>query len=299
MQEEETSFSMPERNLVRKGLEFILYSNLLIAIAASAQVVLTYTLFSLPPNWRLVWIELSSTLLFYNLALYLSLPKNGETKFPRTRWVLQHPVLFYGFSTVAFLIFSCQFLGLNAELQWGFAGIGFVALLYIFPFFKTKNKWINLRSMPYAKVFFIAFIWTASTFYLPFLESRISVKQVGFDVFLLGLHRFIFLMMCTIPFDMRDVKTDQYYKLKTLPVFFGEKKTMTFVHLLGIVHIVMSFMLDIPDTYKWALVLSDLFLLFVFDLWVLTKHSYNSTFIFDFLLIVQFAIVFFGAVYLS
>lgn len=299
MYEEEIRFSMPKQHLFRKGLEFILYSNLLIATAAAAQVVLTYTLFSLPHNGRLVWIEFSSTLLFYNLALYLSLPKNGETKFPRTRWVLQHPVLFYGFSTGAFLIFSYQFLGLDADLQWGFAGVGFAALLYIFPFFKTKNKWINLRSMPYTKIFFIAFIWTASTFYLPFLDSRFSVKQVGFDVFLLGLHRFIFLMMCTIPFDMRDVKTDRYYKLKTLPVFFGEKRTMTFVHLLGAVHIVMSFMLDIPDAYKWTMVLADLLLLFIFDLWALRKHSYNSTFVFDFLLIVQFAAVFFGAVYLS
>ena len=299
MHDEEIRFSMPKKTLLRKGLEFTLYSNLLIAIAAGSQMILTYSLFSLPYNPQLVWIELSSTLLFYNLALYLSLPKNGETKFPRTRWVLQHPVLFYGFSTIAFLIFSYHFLGLDADLQWGFVGIGFVALLYVFPFFKMKNKWINLRSMPYTKVFFIAFIWTASTFYLPFLESRLSIKQSGLDVFLLGLHRFIFLLMCTVPFDMRDIKTDQYYKLKTLPGLFGEKRTMTFVHLLGLVHILMSFMLDIPDAYKWTLVLFDLFLLFVFDLWVLTKHSYNSTFIFDFFLIAQFVAVFFGAVYLS
>lgn len=276
---------------MKNGIQFVLYTNLLVAAAAGAQMVLSYKLFVLPPNTKLVWVEFSSTLLFYNLALFLSLPKKTTSVFARTNWVLKHPVVFYTLSVSALLIFIYHTLALDRGLQIALFIIGLGAALYVMPVFHIHGKRVNLRSIPYVKVFYISLIWTVSTYCLPLLDSKMSITMRSTEQILLGIHRFVFLVLCTLPFDLRDVKSDIQYGLKTLPVLLGRRGIIRLMHILVLLHIILTFLLGIEAAQKWGFILVDILLLFVFDYWVFKKQDYISVFILDFILVLQLVIV--------
>jgi len=276
---------------MKNGIQFVLYTNLLVATAAAAQMILSYKLFVLPPNIKLVWVEFSSTLLFYNLALFLSLPKKTTSVFARTNWVLKHPIVFYSLSVSALLIFIYHTLALPKDIQIALFIIGLGAALYVIPVFRIQGKRVNLRSIPYVKVFYISLIWTVSTYYLPLLDSRVSVTMGFVDQVFLGIHRFVFLVLCTLPFDLRDVKSDTHYGLKTLPVLLGRRGIIRLMHILMFLHIIFTFLLGIEAAQKWGFILVDVLLLFVFDYWVFKKQDYISVFILDFILVLQLMIV--------
>lgn len=77
----------------------------------------------------------------------------------------------------------------------------------------------TLREIPFLKVFIIAFIWTAVTFGLPFIESATPFEydvQLYFEI----LERFCWILLLLIPFEIRDYNYDRQ-QLKTLATVFG------------------------------------------------------------------------------
>lgn len=121
-----------------------------------------------------------------------------------------------------------------------------LAILYILP---LKNG-RSLRQIPFLKIFIIASTWIWVTGYLP-----VWLSGAGMDVetSLFLTHRFLFIFAITIPFDIRDVYTDQISHVQTLPSYYGIERSKDWAAGL----LVASFLVLLPlfflDLIRWEM----------------------------------------------
>jgi 4-hydroxybenzoate polyprenyltransferase len=97
----------------------------------------------------------------------------------------------------------------------------------VIPFLgRTKEKkGLRLRDLNWIKIFLIAIVWAYVTVILPILE----VRAVQWADLLILLERMVFIFMITLPFDIRDLKVDDFNNVKTIPAVYGIPKTMQLV----------------------------------------------------------------------
>ncbi|WP_410219829.1 hypothetical protein [Pedobacter sp.] len=226
-------------------LDFLLFSNLFIAICAAAQALVTYHLLKLEPNLYIVGFVFCSTLLIYNLSMVLSKPMHPEqSPFRRVRWIFGHYkfiVFITILSGVCLIPLGLFYLDIKGKLLMAF--LGGLSFAYNLPLIRLKNKKIGLRNLPGIKLFLIALVWSFSCVLLPITEAesdpRIHISWI--TTTLLVVKRFLFVCAITIPFDIRDLFQDKIYELKTIPVILGEKKAWIFCQALLILYIVLLF----------------------------------------------------------
>ncbi len=277
-------------------IDFLLFSNLFIALAAVAQLALTYRLLGLPAPTYLLAFICCSTLLVYNLSMLLVKPVAPQNSvFKRVRWIFKHlrlqisVTLVAAISVVALALF---YLSIPAILLMSFVGL--IALAYNYPLFKIKQQQIRIRNLPGLKLFLIALVWTLSCVLLPMVEVgyKYGISIPTNEILLLLTQRFLFICALTIPFDIRDLFEDNLYHLKTIPVILGERKTIIFCQLLLAGALILMFL------FTKNLNLANIGLSFTFILtgWLifkakLKKNEYYYFFFLDGMLILQFLVL--------
>lgn len=99
------------------------------------------------------------------------------------------------------------------------AALGFIAsVMYVY--LPGKNK--SLRSFPISKIVLVGLTWAIVTLAIPALDAGSSFSDSSFQ--LMFLERLIFVILITLPFDIRDLLRDGL-KEKTLPMVLGEGGT--------------------------------------------------------------------------
>lgn len=228
-------------------LDFLLFSNLFIAICAVAQGLVTYHLLNVKPDRYILAIIFFGTLGVYNFSMLLSKPKNPESsKFVRVRWIFSHHRLIISITLISVLCLvplGLLYLSIEAKLLMIFTAL--LALGYNIPFLTLNNQKIGLRNIPGIKLFLIALVWSVSCVLLPVveLEHNYQINISSAETLLLVAKRFMFIAAITIPFDIRDLFQDKLYALKTIPVMLGEKKAYIFCQflLLGYLALLLLF----------------------------------------------------------
>lgn len=278
---------------IKRASRLLVYTNLLVALAAAAQMALTYLLLDLPIQVPLIMVEFFSTLLFYNFTLYLSLPKKAtQTPFARTNWIFQNRISFISISILTIVLLVYYALQLRFYTQVFLGIIGLVSALYAYPIFKYRGEKVNLRSVPYTKVFFITIIWLMSTFWLPIFDSQIAGEiSATHNLPIRSIHRFLFLLICTLPFDLRDAKADTLYGMKTFSTQLGIKNSILLINTLLILHGFLSLYLDVSTNIIIALLLTDVLLFSIFNLWIKKRKDYLLYYLMDFFLVLQLLVV--------
>lgn len=227
-------------------LDFLLFSNLFIAICAVAQGLVTYHLLKAKPSEYVLAFLFFSTLLIYNLAVLLSKPKEPQNSpFKRVRWIFAHHRLTISttlISALCLIPLGLLYLSFEAKLLMVFVGL--LAVAYNIPFLTLNGKKIGLRNIPGIKLFLIAFVWASSCVLLPIveLESVTSTHKINVplsETVLLVAKRFLFICAITVPFDIRDLFQDKLYELKTIPVVLGEKKAWIFCQALLAIYLLL------------------------------------------------------------
>ncbi|WP_293298445.1 hypothetical protein [Pedobacter sp. UBA4863] len=224
-------------------LDFLLFSNLFIAVCAVAQALVTYHLLNAQPSNYVLAFVFCSTLLVYNLSMLLSKPKEPQkSPFKRVRWIFSHHRLTISITLIAILcIIPLGLLYLSFEAKLLMAFIGIISIAYNLPFLSINNKKIGLRNIPGIKLFLISFVWAISCVLLPIveLESTHQIVVPLSETVLLIAKRFLFICAITVPFDIRDLFQDKLYELKTIPVMLGEKKAWIFCQALLVAYLVL------------------------------------------------------------
>jgi 4-hydroxybenzoate polyprenyltransferase len=217
-------------------LDFLLFSNLFIAICAVAQGLITYHLLKIPPDKYVLAFVFFATIGLYNFSMLLAKPKKPEeSPYKRVRWIFSHHRMIISITLIAMLCLVPLFLlylSIESKLLMLFTGL--VAVGYNIPFLSLNNQSIGLRNIPGIKLFLIAMVWAVSCVLLPIMELQHSheLNIAPGDTLLLVFKRFLFIAAITVPFDIRDLFQDKLYALKTIPVMLGEKRAYIFCQFL-------------------------------------------------------------------
>lgn len=279
---------------IKRFFYISIYINLLIALAAVAQAALTYLHFSEHINPYILCIEGCATMLLYNFAFILAKPKDPQSSpYARSRWVFRHEGLIWSsmllcVGLLGFVLFKVH---VATVIYLGFVGL--VSISYSLPILNYQGKRGGLRLLPGVKIFHIALVWTLSTAGLPLVEMMASGKVM--DWYLAGYHfglRFLFLLICTLPFDIRDIRQDAYYHLKTLATLLGKERASSLCYLIVLLHTILLLGAPYAPYLKTGLIVSNLLVLLVLRLLVFRrKDHYHYVYLLDYALIVQLLVV--------
>lgn len=230
---------------LRGSIDFLLFSNLFIALCAVAQGFVTYQLLGVKPEKYILGLLFFSTLAQYNFCILLTSPGEPQkSKFRRVKWIFSHYRFMISVTIVSFLSLIPLLFFLSAPSQVLLFFLGIISIAYGLPIFSFHEKRFGLRNIPGIKLFLIAMVWSLSTVLLPILEleaTHVFHTSTG-DTILLVAKRFLFIAAITVPFDIRDLFEDRSSALKTIPVVLGEKKALIFCQVLLIAYLILLFL---------------------------------------------------------
>ena len=131
-------------------------------------------------------------------------------------------VIFIGLSSFTYAALGLVFLA------------GILVLLYSIPLSKKRKNFRALRGL---KIHLVALAWLIITFYLPLVFSE--AVDLDNSIFL-TVQRYVFVLVATLPFEIRDLNSDEF-QLSTLPQKFGVRNTKLLGVILIIFHLSISF----------------------------------------------------------
>lgn len=109
-----------------------------------------------------------------------------------------------------------------------------LSCLYAIPVFPGFR---NLRSFGLLKIIIVGLVWTMLSYVNPLFPFDLLSPT---DLFILGIQRFIWMMLLMIPFEIRDMAVDPP-QLKTLPKRIGIKGA----HTLGWIGVVLLMLMSV------------------------------------------------------
>ena len=216
-------------------------------------------------NYYVLTFLFSSTIVVYNFIKYAStLPyyffvNNAPIK------TIQILSFFMGF----FLLYSLFFLSLEA-LFFGFI-LFLICILYVFP---INHSISNFRNRSKIKIFLVAICWSGSTVIFPFIES--NSKDYG-DLILLFVQFFLFVIVYTMPFEIRDLKYDSN-DLKTIPQIYGINNSKYISYVLIFIFISISVFSNGRSVDLISDLLISLILIFITHITKENQTKYFSSF---------------------
>ena len=127
-----------------------------------------------------------------------------------------------------FILFFITFFFTNINLFIFSFFLIIGGLLYTIYFKKITKKILSFKNI------YVALFWSLIIF-VPFFYYKLE-----FNYFFVIFFLFIFIrwIVNSVFFDIKDVKDDSIKKLKTIPVFFGKKKTINYLNLINFISII-------------------------------------------------------------
>ena len=233
------------KKILQPVFDFILFSNIFMALCAVAQGLVTFFLIGSKPVYSVLGLLFTSTLGVYNFSILISKPQKSENSpYARERWFFGHYRLMVTITIVCILSLLPLFVLISTESRLLLIFLGVISFAYSLPLFSLGDKKFGLRNIPGLKQFLITLVWTMSTVLLPLMESQhLHLGTVSMrDTTLLIAKRFLFIGALTVPFDIRDLFQDRQSGLKTVPVVWGEKNAYLFCQVLLAGYIVLLFL---------------------------------------------------------
>ncbi len=202
---------------IMKGL---VYANVFITIAAVASYCLFSQLQQRISNTNELCVVFLGTFLSYNLCIFTLQPDSKSPKF-QFLWHYQLPLkVIWWFAAIILVYFLNQLPTYQLLYLLHLSGIAF---FYTIPLHQKA-----LRNIPYLKIFLVAYVWASVTVFFPSLQFSINNWILFFG-------QFLFVTAITLPFDLRDIHTDQAQGLRTIAQGIGTRPTiyMALACLLG------------------------------------------------------------------
>ena len=267
------------------------YSNLWIALNATAQVVQTPWLldgeFILSPSAGFVFF---GTLFIYALhrssGLKQVAPFTGSGRYQIISRYKGHIQVYALLGLAGAAVF---FWLLPGPVRWPLLLPGALALGYVIP---LGNNGKRLRDLHFVKIFLIALVWAWLTVWLPAAEQGRSLEP---GLWRMLLERTLFIFAITLPFDIRDMQIDRHTQVKTLPVALGVRAAIAMGMAALLIMLAMVW-LNVrsgfyPAAALPALGLSALVSAVLIYFATRVAHDYYFTGLLDGMMIVQFGLV--------
>ncbi len=192
----------------------IVYSNLWVGLSVAALSTLSFLRYD---DWDFNYVALClfSTLAFYGYARWVETAnlKHISDQSIAT-WTQRNQNFVVSISLLSGLISVFFWWNLPMIIKWWFAATSVFSSLYTLPAVFNKK---GVRYLAGVKLIFIALVWTIVTVTIPYQIMEVEWSSVAF---IQHLERFAFILALTIPFDIRDARTDSS-DLLTLPMWLG------------------------------------------------------------------------------
>lgn len=266
----------------RQLIDYVLFSNIYIAICATLLAIATQVKFNLAFDYSLLILIFASSLFSYQVHRIVDLkqrPKNNPT--PVIKWSYNHAFTINAstFLSAAIILYCIPLLSWYQLIILFFTGL--ITILYSVP---INNK--RLRNIGISKIFWVAFVWANVTVLLPLIHSSIPPSTLIYEWF----ERFIFIFCITIPFDLRDIDFDKKEGLITIPILIGSKKSIQLS--VGLIIILAITNLIFHQLTFWQISLFFLLLIPVIQKSFPKKTDYYYTGLVDGTMILYFLFVF-------
>jgi 4-hydroxybenzoate polyprenyltransferase len=284
------------KKLLKPVFDFLLFSNVFMALCAVAQALITFHLIGSRPLYTVTALLFTSTIGIYNFCILISKPKQPDkSPYFRIRWFFSHNRLMVTITIVSILSLVPLFFLISTESRLLLIFLGIISFAYGLPIFSLGDQKFGLRNIPGLKPFLITLVWTLSSVLLPILEAQeMHLTDISMrDTTILIAKRFLLIGALTVPFDIRDLFEDRKLGLRTIPVIWGEKKAYLFCQamLAGYIILLFIFKNNGFSVDFWALSLTAIlagWLIFKSE-W--EKNEYYYFFYLDGVLILQYVVL--------
>lgn len=200
-------------------MKHIVYGNWWIALCAAALTQLAYhVLGGVGISVALVVFVFGATLVVYNLNMLSGLDalRTSGTTSLRHKWCMAHERAMQVYLVLGAAMAIVSFFFLSLRTWWLLAPAAMVALLYVLPVVRGAK----LREIGLWKIFLIATVWSVVTVGLP--AAQMEHWPPTLPLASLCLERALFVFAITVPFDIRDLRTDAHRGVRTLPSVLGQ-----------------------------------------------------------------------------
>lgn len=284
-----------KKNSIQLFLLRLAHSNGYVALPILAITISTYmTIGSYQFYGNYIAFIFFSTLFLYPLhrliGLHLTIPvaysqaQKSVSKKPN----IARASVIIGFLGTLFYSFH-----LSIEVIQLLIPLSLVAITYSLPLIPTNNGWKRLRDIPGLKIYAISIVVTLTTSSIPLLLIH---KLESIDILLLGIQRFLFILAITIPFDVRDVRIDQKWALRTIPIILGSKKALLLSKTLLIITPVITFyqffttdMLHLGVCF--AITLSHIWAIYIIEKFKKYNAPLFNAYLLEGIMVFQFAVI--------
>lgn len=221
---------------IRDIVNLLIYGGGFIGLCASCITALSFELTGqAEQNLPYIFLIGAATAALYALHRVVGLNKTVHLKTSERFSIIRKYQFHIRVYTVIWAMIS---LSLLASFNLSFLLLllpgGIIAFTYVIPFLSGGRR---LRDLGWAKIVMIGFSWTWLTAVIPlgyFTEASIQMIVIH------GLERMLFIMLLTIPFEIRDLHLDRSVGLITIPEKLGRKRTSRIAIILCIAVIFLS-----------------------------------------------------------
>ena len=217
--------------MIKRILDFIVYSNFFIAACALVFTYETFWLLHLPTslNWYLLLIFLCTTFVYSLHYFVKSTKQKNDTRLVwcrANRKLLQLIILVSFLLIAAGVVYHFKSIFITGgdfnyrNLAW-FIVIPLLSLAYSHPLNPWNKK--SLRQIGWLKMASLSFIWSFTTVILPvlMLPDPITGIVVNKYALVLFLNRFFFIASLSLLFNINDFEEDKQDNIKTIAVVLG------------------------------------------------------------------------------
>lgn len=214
--------------------DFYINSSIHVALAVVSLSWLTLLEFQVSNDKIILYFIFFASITGYNFVKYFGLAKFHYRSLANWLKFIQIFSL-VSFASMCFFAFQIHF-----KTYIYLAGLGLITFLYAIPFLPKRflyDEKQNLRSVGGIKIYVIAFVWSGVTVFIPLVNNGSVISE---EVFITALQRFIFVVVLTLPFEIRDLKFDSL-RLATIPQTIGEGWTKIFGVVLLLIFYTLEF----------------------------------------------------------
>jgi len=275
-------------NCLKRIFEFYIFSNIHVALAGFCITKVTLLKYGYSESLTPLFVALSIIVSYNFIRLY-------EIKLNRINWLKKWffkyklQLLILSFIAILGLVYCVFYTNFNKQSIYILLPFIFMTFFYVIPLFKIGKMEVSFRNFPAIKILSIAISWAGVSVFFPLFEVGYNFNN---SVYLEFVQRIFFVLAITLPFDIRDVRTDPKI-LKTLPQLVGiETSKLIGIGFLsifvGIDYFKQSIsQIEIVITISIAII-SGLFLLFSSE----NKSRYYTSFWVESIPIIWFALIY-------
>jgi hypothetical protein len=245
---------------------FYINSSLHVALAVYSFVRITEFYFNLPYNEPLSYFIFYGTITGYNFVKYAGIAGLHHLSLTKNLRLIQV------FSLLAFLLMIYYAFKLNLNTLSLFLPFGLLTLFYAVPLLKKFS--INLRAVASLKIIIIALVWSGVTLLIPLKNENIVIDS---KFILSFIQRFLFVIVLTLPFDIRDLQFDKK-QLQTIPQLIGIERSKKLGFVLLAITMLIEFLITPNSKFKFVFLMVFIALLFLLQRSKRKQSKYYASF---------------------